>query len=630
MKNIIKKITAAGIALTTVGAMTSTRVLADEPTTAGVTVETGEPQFNSSTWAYTIPVTVTIDEGAAADRLHVNVFDNVDTVYAEPGDSIYYDITVVNNSGKDYAYAVNSGRIYTHPFDASLTDEMPNRSVNPAFAALFGYSDDWSRSDQTACIQKMTDAETLGAALKAKGYGTEEMSNADVVNEYLDDYFCDFVGVNSIDEMTNDQLLSLYIDRFNFPAQGGNQANCSRLKETNANAAYAGWKLFYGYLYTADGYGILDYSKEGSDAVQHLNTVLGAMEAEALKTGVNFVIDTKLNGPYTTNAWQNVSMPTSFCFDLTLGGEASEKTSDSGMDKKIVVDGVEVEAATIAAGETVAYALHSNVPQTLGNYVPYELPVDPIIGELPEEEKEAILTESSYPMTFHDVLDAGFSFNNDAVVTVNGKELASDLYTVTTENEDGCTFEVAMDLIKIYAAEEYFTFDEIENAPEIVVSYTATAATELSAGTYNNTAWVNESQPDIVKVDTYGIKIFKYDQKNKKKGLAGAEFELKNEAGEVIATLVSDEEGNAIIDGLDAGTYTLTETKAPENFIKSDTPVTIELPKDADDTNYALVNFANTEIPHTGGTGTAMFTTAGIALLVLAAAAYIISRRKEA
>lgn len=58
---------------------------------------------------------------------------------------------------------------------------------------------------------------------------------------------------------------------------------------------------------------------------------------------------------------------------------------------------------------------------------------------------------------------------------------------------------------------------------------------------------------------------------NKEKtGLAGAEFELKDENGNVVKTIVSDKNGNMEIRGLAVGNYSLTETKAPKGYIKSD------------------------------------------------------------
>ena len=75
---------------------------------------------------------------------------------------------------------------------------------------------------------------------------------------------------------------------------------------------------------------------------------------------------------------------------------------------------------------------------------------------------------------------------------------------------------------------------------------------------------------------------------------------------------------------------TVEETKAPEGFVKSDTPITITIPSEADQaTNIATVNFANSPIPHTGGMGTMMFTVGGAAILAAAGVLFVVTRRRE-
>ena len=63
--------------------------------------------------------------------------------------------------------------------------------------------------------------------------------------------------------------------------------------------------------------------------------------------------------------------------------------------------------------------------------------------------------------------------------------------------------------------------------------------------------------------------------------------------------------------------------------MKSDTPLTIIIPKDADGENVVSVNFANSQIPHTGGTGTLMFTIGGAAIIATAGVLLLVSRKKR-
>ena len=44
--------------------------------------------------------------------------------------------------------------------------------------------------------------------------------------------------------------------------------------------------------------------------------------------------------------------------------------------------------------------------------------------------------------------------------------------------------------------------------------------------------------------------------------LAGAEYQLRDGSGNTVATLITDVNGNASVSGINAGNYTLVETKA--------------------------------------------------------------------
>ncbi|SEN91318.1 Cna protein B-type domain-containing protein [Amphibacillus marinus] len=59
--------------------------------------------------------------------------------------------------------------------------------------------------------------------------------------------------------------------------------------------------------------------------------------------------------------------------------------------------------------------------------------------------------------------------------------------------------------------------------------------------------------------------------------LAGAEFELINEAGDIVTSVVTDENGQAVIDGLPVGDYQLVETAAPEGYQLLDEPIEITI-----------------------------------------------------
>ncbi len=316
------------------------------------------------------------------------------------------------------------------------------------------------------------------------------------------------------------------------------------------------------------------------------------------------------------------------------GYDPVDKASYPSLDKKVGDDdeAMNDEDVDAAAGQEVSFQLTSNVPTDLLNYLnPKDVTPPSIDGEEPgTAEKVEIAGRGEYTLTFHDKLNAMLTNSENYVVKIGDTELTAEQYEVLTP-ADGCSFEISLDLAALYK-DGVIADDDIEKATPITVTYDATLSAEAVAGEYENEAWVTApewtTEKDIVYVNTYAIDIFKYDQANNT-GLAGAEFELKNSEGVVISTVTSGQDGYAVIDGLDAGTYYLTEIKAPEGYVKSDTPLTIIIPKDADGENVVSVNFANSQIPHTGGTGTLMFTIGGAAIIATAGVLLLVSRKKR-
>lgn len=177
---------------------------------------------------------------------------------------------------------------------------------------------------------------------------------------------------------------------------------------------------------------------------------------------------------------------------------------------------------------------------------------------------------------------------------------------------------------------------------------------------YSNAPYTEDGYyeiPDEEQVYTYGLRITKTDAQNQEELLPGAEFTLTGKDGLILFsgengiykadprgtedTLVTNSEGKIQISGLDTGTYTLTETKAPAGYPLPGEPRTTIQIQDTDHdglldhgaTGFYEATITNRKasfiLPKTGGIGTAVFTAAGVLLMGGAVALLAFFSRKK-
>lgn len=274
----------------------------------------------------------------------------------------------------------------------------------------------------------------------------------------------------------------------------------------------------------------------------------------------------------------------------------------------------------------------------------------------------------TYTFNFHDTLSTGLTFQKGSVeVYVDGAKLENsgnaDFTVTEPTGEDGGELTVTMN--------DFKNKQQANAGKEIKVVYKATlnknAVTEDVTDAVTNEAYLEYSNdPSTGGTGQTGKdKVYVYDFEftiNKTDGtnpLEGATFTLKDnaqpantinliqvqagddtnpaiyrvaEAGELSTTtnVVTPESGKVIIRGLEAGTYKLTETDAPEGYNKVEGDITVTITAmynedgtlaswkvNEDGTNHEVevVNHAGAILPGTGGMGTVIFTVVGIAIV---------------
>lgn len=335
----------------------------------------------------------------------------------------------------------------------------------------------------------------------------------------------------------------------------------------------------------------------------------------------------------------------------------------------------EKKAGDFGIGDTITYQLTSKVPDMTG----YD----------------------SYTFKFSDTLSKGLDLKEVLSVKVGNT-------TLTAKSTGANTYALAYDKSNrtlTVTLNDFYNSYKNRTGDTITVVYTATLNKDAVIGMNPNTNkavveysndpksdGTGKSEPSIVDVHTFDFTIFKYYLKDETQtGLANAEFELykANEAGNAADTnakinivdegngvyrqatadeakatgftsakIVSDADGKVLVKGLDAGTYYLRETKAPEGYNKLLSDIKVEIKPVYDETTGKLTSYSvdytyngkttngaaitnktdspevavenktGAQLPSTGSKGALMVTLAGIVLFGALTASKAFGKKK--
>jgi len=361
------------------------------------------------------------------------------------------------------------------------------------------------------------------------------------------------------------------------------------------------------------------FKEDGTEIHKGLVTdANGKIRVQGLAYGKYYFQETKVPTGYVLD-------PTKYEFFIEQSGTINEDgTITSGVVVKVKVKNYEeptidkkindnLEVLPINTKENYTYDIKTLIPEDIKDY------------------KHYVITDN---------LDNRLLIQGKPVVKIDGVEVDASIVEVIVEGQkvtatvkDFSKLNGKKELhlqIKSQIKEGVPTGTEIPNTAKIDITNKYDVSKE------------KETKPVIVIPTTGGITLTKVDSSNKK-ALKGAEFELRDEKGQVVVVEgkevkgTSDENGVIIWNNLPYGEYQIVETKAPTYEKEDGTTGSYQLLKDPInikiDENHKVIklkvenNKSGWNLPSTGGMGTILFTIVGLALML--GAVIIFFRRKS-
>ena len=427
--------------------------------------------------------------------------------------------------------------------------------------------------------------------------------------------------------------------------------------------------------YTAElGAGYWVVIVEGSDIQEVYNPMLVGIYYNVKGSGddntlVNGTVDANSNWTLdSTPAYAKSEQPT---IDKKITGSTGKDTSDgneSGND--------------VAIGDTVNFEIDTKIPSYSKSYKEVMVKITDTMGKgltlaepanLEVKVNGATVEAGADTYTFtpaEDKKSFEISFASAYALAHSGEAVVVT-YDAVLGEDAGLNFDANTNTAKLeYTNDPSGETNEIEDK-----TYTYTFGIDANLFGENSGEWNKFTEEllktgEIVKVD-----LGNGEYKEVPQPLEGAEFTLTGENGKTYTT-VSNEKGYLSFKGLDAGKYTLQETKAPEGYSLNDAKIPVEITatyngdgtlksyvikvnnketstytatydgkktitnidctpehendwSDVSDT-HEIKNTKLSALPSTGGIGTTIFTIGGCIIMIAATGLFFASRRKTA
>lgn len=377
-----------------------------------------------------------------------------------------------------------------------------------------------------------------------------------------------------------------------------------------------------------------------------------------------------------------------YLLDSSIGALCSLDTTNpnqtiSEKNEKPTVE-KEVEQPTASIGDVLDYVIKVKIAAGAENYVIHDKMSDGLTFNGEDTIQVKVLSKETVDALDPDDKDAvknaagidGFAAPGDYTITSGETLDHDDTFDITITEAGEAKLPVGGMIVVTYKATinaDALKYDEVNNKAT------------LDYGDENHTTSTETPEVPTKYIDVNILKFAKTE--SGETGLAGAEFTLsKNEDGTdpisfvdltngnyrvatkedatttttVVSPAGTDVLGKINLDGLGAGTYYLTETKAPDgyNLLKApvkivitettdattgETTLTVQIPElnedgsvkeDADGNEVLMLanpvrvqNMTGAELPSTGGIGTTIFYVLGGILVVGAGILLVVKKR---